>query len=132
MLQVWLDRFVLLVELGEIRNDVLHDVGVGERVDLRFLRGVGWDTAFSTASLAFAPQPLSASPPENACPGKRRRGTRDIHKQARVLVPLMFIAQLPQIPSLQLRLKVKVGSSSFLIRISASSTMGPVLFRSRV
>ena len=44
----------------------------------------------------------------------------------------MFIAQLPQIPSLQLRLKVSVGSTSFLIRISASNTMGPVLFKSSV
>lgn len=57
---------------------------------------------------------------------------RDVHKQASVLTPSMFMAQLPQIPSLQLRLNVKVGSTSFLIRINASSTIGPVLFRSRV
>jgi hypothetical protein len=44
----------------------------------------------------------------------------------------MFIAQLPQIPSRQLRLNVNVGSTSFLMRISASSIMGPVLFRSSV
>lgn len=55
-----------------------------------------------------------------------------LHKQASVFMPLMFMAQLPQIPSLQLLRKVKVGSSSFLIRTKASSTMGPVLFRSRV
>jgi hypothetical protein len=36
-----------------------------------------------------------------------------------------FIAQLPQIPSLQLRRNVRVGSNSFLIRINASSIMGP-------
>ena len=57
---------------------------------------------------------------------------KDIHKQASVLTPSMFIAQLPQIPSLQLLLNVKVGSTSFLIRIKASNTMGPVLFKSRV
>ena len=54
------------------------------------------------------------------------------HKQASVLTPSMFIAQLPQIPSLQLRLNVNVGSTSFLILIRASSIIGPVLFRSRV
>jgi hypothetical protein len=42
----------------------------------------------------------------------------------------MFIAQLPQIPSRQLRRNVRVGSTSFLILIKASSIMGPVLFRS--
>lgn len=42
----------------------------------------------------------------------------------------MFIAQLPQIPSRQLLRNVKVGSSSFLILIRASSIIGPVLFRS--
>ena len=53
-----------------------------------------------------------------------------IHKQASVFTPLMFMAQLPQIPSLQLRRKVRVGSNSFLMRTRASRTMGPVLFRS--
>ncbi|KKA16507.1 hypothetical protein T310_9896, partial [Rasamsonia emersonii CBS 393.64] len=53
-----------------------------------------------------------------------------IHRQASVLTPSMFIAQLPQMPSRQLRRKVRVGSISFLIRISASSIIGPVLFRS--
>ena len=57
---------------------------------------------------------------------------QDVHKQASVLTPSMFIAQLPQIPSLQLRLNVKVGSTSFLMRINASSIIGPVLFRSSV
>ena len=56
----------------------------------------------------------------------------DLHKQANVLTPSMFMAQLPQIPSLQLRLNVKVGSTSFLIRIKASSIIGPVLFKSNV
>ena len=56
----------------------------------------------------------------------------DVHKQASVLTPSIFIAQLPQIPSLQLRLNVKVGSTSFLMRIRASNIIGPVLFRSSV
>lgn len=56
----------------------------------------------------------------------------DLHKQANVLTPSMFMAQDPQIPSLQLLLKVKVGSTSFLILIRASSIIGPVLFRSSV
>jgi hypothetical protein len=55
-----------------------------------------------------------------------------VHRQARVLTPSIFMAQLPQIPSRQLRRNVRVGSTSFLIRIKASSIMGPVLFRSRV
>ena len=54
------------------------------------------------------------------------------HRQASVLMPSMFMAQLPQMPSRQLRRKVNVGSTSFLIRIRASSIIGPVLLRSRV
>ena len=50
--------------------------------------------------------------------------------QARWLPPSMFIAQEPQIPSRQDRRKVSVGSISFLILISASSTIGPHLSRS--
>ena len=59
-------------------------------------------------------------------------GLGNVHKQARVLTPSMFMAQLPQIPSRQLRRKVRVGSTSFLILISASSIIGPVFFRSNV
>ena len=55
-----------------------------------------------------------------------------IHKHANVLTPSIFMAQLPQMPSRQLLRKVNVGSTSFLILINASNTMGPVLFRSRV
>ena len=55
-----------------------------------------------------------------------------IHRQAKVLTPSIFMAQLPQMPSRQLLRKVNVGSTSFLILINASNTMGPVLFRSRV
>lgn len=47
--------------------------------------------------------------------------------QANVLVPSIFIAQEPQIPSRQERLNVRVESSSFLILIKASNTIGPQL-----
>lgn len=60
------------------------------------------------------------------------RKVSGVHKQASVLMPSIFIAQLPQMPSLQLRRNVRVGSTSFLILISASNTMGPVLLMSRV
>ncbi len=50
--------------------------------------------------------------------------------QAKVLVPSIFIAQLPQMPSRQERRKVRVGSISFLILISASRTIGPHVSRS--
>lgn len=46
---------------------------------------------------------------------------------ASVFVPPIFIAQDPQIPSRQERRNVNVGSTSFLILISASSTIGPQL-----
>ena len=44
-LEVWLDGFVLLVELGQVRNEILDDVGVWKRVDSRLGLGVGWNTA---------------------------------------------------------------------------------------
>lgn len=44
------------------------------------------------------------------------------HRQARVLTPSMFMAHEPQIPSRHDRRKVSVGSTSFLILMSASST----------
>jgi hypothetical protein len=50
VLQIGFDGFVLLVELGEIGDDVFDDVGVGERVDLGFLLGVGWDSACPSLS----------------------------------------------------------------------------------
>ena len=56
----------------------------------------------------------------------------NVDRQASVLTPSMFMAQLPQIPSRQDRLNVNVGSTSFLILINASSIMGPVLFKSNV
>jgi len=46
---------------------------------------------------------------------------------ANVLHPQIFIAHDPQIPSLQLRRKVKVGSISFFILFRASRTIGPHL-----
>jgi ferredoxin len=51
-------------------------------------------------------------------------------KKARVLTPSIFIAQEPQTPSLQERLKVRVESTSFLILIKASKTIGPHFFLS--
>ncbi len=48
-----------------------------------------------------------------------------LHKQAKVLVPSMFMEQDPQIPSLQERRKVKVGSISFFIFTNTSRTIGP-------
>ena len=50
--------------------------------------------------------------------------------QASVLVPSMFIAHEPQMPSRHERRNVSVGSISFLILISASRTIGPHLSRS--
>ena len=47
--------------------------------------------------------------------------------QANVFVPLIFMAQDPQIPSRHDLRNVKVGSISFFILINASSTIGPQL-----
>ena len=52
------------------------------------------------------------------------------HRQASVLVPSMFMEHEPQMPSRHERRKVSVGSISFLIFSSASSTIGPHSFRS--
>lgn len=53
-----------------------------------------------------------------------------LHKHASVLTPSMFMAHDPQIPSRQLRRKVRVGSCSFLILIKASKIIGPQAFKS--
>ena len=50
--------------------------------------------------------------------------------QASVLRPSMFIEQEPQMPSRQERRKVRVLSTSLLILISASRTIGPHSARS--
>ena len=44
-LQVRSDGFVLFVELGQVRDEVFDDVGVGEGVDACFVFGVGGDAA---------------------------------------------------------------------------------------
>jgi hypothetical protein len=116
-LEVGLDGLVLLVELGQVGHEVLDDVGVRERVDARLLLGLSGNAACQDM---LAHVFITSWTAEN------------VHKHASVLTPSIFIAQLPQMPSLQLRLKVRVGSISFLILMSASNIMGPVLFRSRV
>jgi hypothetical protein len=50
--------------------------------------------------------------------------------QASVLVPSMFIAHEPQMPSRQERRSVRVESISFLILSNASRTIGPHAARS--
>lgn len=52
-LQVGFDGFVLLVELGEVRDEVFDDVGVGEGVDARFVLGVCGDTTCTRLWSAF-------------------------------------------------------------------------------
>jgi len=51
-LEIGLDGFVLLVELRQVGDDVLDDVGVGERVDFAFCLDVGWDTAWMKLDIA--------------------------------------------------------------------------------
>jgi hypothetical protein len=46
-------------------------------------------------------------------------------RQAKWCLPSIFIAHDPQIPSLQLLLKERVGSISSLILIRASKNIGP-------
>ena len=124
-LEVGFDGFVLFVELSQVRNKVFDDVGVWKRVDASFVFGVGWNAAYFQLSADY-PWPK---------PSQRRSAfpnMGDVHKQAKVLTPSIFIAQLPQMPSRQLLLNVSVGSISFLILISASNIMGPVLVRSKV
>jgi hypothetical protein len=51
-LEIWLNRFVLLVEMGQVRNQVLDDVGVWEWVNARFLGGIGRDTACDSLAMS--------------------------------------------------------------------------------
>ena len=45
-LEIWFDRFVLLVELRQVRYQVLDYVGVREWIDPGFVAGVGWDATW--------------------------------------------------------------------------------------
>ena len=62
VLQVRLDRLVLLVELREVRHDVLYDVGVGEWVDFRFLLCVCWNAAYPSLSAPVHSIPFQRLP----------------------------------------------------------------------
>lgn len=44
-LQVGFDGFVLLVEVGQVWDEVFDDVGVRKWVDAGLFSGVGWDPA---------------------------------------------------------------------------------------
>ena len=122
-LKIRFDGFILLVELGQVGNEVFDDVGMRERIYARFVLGIGGNAACPHhPRLAFRHRHI---------PSAIQSG-RSLHKQASVLTPSIFIAQLPQIPSLQLLRNVNVGSTSFLILISASSIIGPVFVRSNV
>ena len=119
-LEVGFDGFVLFVELGEVGDEVFDDVGVGEGVDAGFFGRFGGDAAWVGSVLVCDRV------------GDSWDMSMYVQRHASVLTPSIFIAQLPQIPSRQLLRNVSVGSTSFLILISASKYMGPVLFRSRV
>lgn len=51
-LEVWLDGLVLLVEVGQIRDQVLDDVGVRQRVDARLGLGIGGNATCIEGGLA--------------------------------------------------------------------------------
>jgi len=70
-LKIWFDGFVLLVELRQVGDDVLDNVGVGERVDFALCLDVGWDAAQACKSVntinvhrAASADTLSAAPSE--------------------------------------------------------------------
>lgn len=44
-LEIWLDGLVLLVEVGHIRDKILDDIGVRQRVDARLGLGFGGNAA---------------------------------------------------------------------------------------
>lgn len=116
-LQVWLDGLVLLVELRQIRNKVLDNICVWQWIYPRLLCSVCRNSA--------------CSPHVSRCQsyGLPQRNSQ---RHANVFTPSMFMAQLPQIPSLHDLRNVRVGSTSFLILIRASNIIGPVLFKSNV
>lgn len=124
-LEPGLDRSVLIVEMVHVRHQVLDHVHVGQGIDLGNLVACLDFTAeekenrMTTLGL-FANLHLAVN----------LILARSYLIQAKVLMPPMFMAQDPQIPSRHERLKVTVGSISFLILIKASSTIGPHEFKS--
>jgi hypothetical protein len=53
-LQIRFDRLILLVELGQIRDEIFDDVGVREWIHSRFLCGISGDPAYiHNASVTF-------------------------------------------------------------------------------
>lgn len=44
-LEIWLDGLVLLVELCQVRYNVLDNVGMWQRIDLSLLLRIGRDSA---------------------------------------------------------------------------------------
>lgn len=117
-LEIGFDRFILFIEVGEIGDEVFDHIRVWKGIDAGLFGRVGRDTACERRLIGGLTDG-----------GRVEEG---VHRHARVLTPSIFMAQLPQMPSRQLRRNVRVGSTSFLIRIKASSIMGPVLFKSRV
>lgn len=45
-LQIGLDRLVLLVEVGQVRDEILDDVGVRQRVELDFGSALSGNSAY--------------------------------------------------------------------------------------
>ena len=48
----------MLVKMGKIRNDILHDVGVGKWINLGFGFCISWDAAYvggETLAYAYIP-----------------------------------------------------------------------------
>lgn len=66
-LEVWLDRLVLLVELGKIWDEVLDDVGVWERVDARLMLAVRGNAACSVLSALLTPPIRDSLPSGDMC-----------------------------------------------------------------
>lgn len=112
-LQPRLDRLVLPVKMVHVRDEILDDVHVRQGIYLQCLAHIGVNLAGSSSSEKST-----------------RRGDPFYLMQAKVLQPSIFMAQEPQMPSRQDLLKVRVGSTSFLILSRASSTMGPHLAKS--
>ena len=98
------------------RDQIFNHKHVRERVDLGRLAEIVVDLATKMFRLvdSFNSLPYLA---------------KIYHKHANVFVPLMFMAHEPQMPSRHERLNVNVGSTSFLILMSASNTIIPVLVK---